>query len=106
MLFLVLAQPGLILAEQPKEIRLTATEFSFRPSKIQVPQGEVKIVVTNKGKFPHGLAIVDRDEKIRFIESGESQSLTLKLNQEGEMIFYCPQPGHRRRGMEGKLTVK
>jgi hypothetical protein len=29
-------------AQQPKEIRITASEFSFNPSTIQVPQGEVK----------------------------------------------------------------
>lgn len=106
MLFLVLAQPGLILAEQPKEIRLTATEFSFRPSKIQVPQGEVKIVVTNRGQFPHSLAIVGREEKISYLDSGETKSLTIRFDKAEELIFYCAQPGHRGKGMEGKLTVK
>lgn len=92
-------------AQQLKELRITATEFSFKPSSIQVPQGEVKITATNRGKFLHGLAIVDRDEKIPYIESGESQSLTINFDKPGEVIFYWPQPGHRNKGMEGKLTV-
>ena len=45
-------------AQQPKEIRITTNEFSYKPATIQVPLGEVKIVVTNRGKFPHSLAIV------------------------------------------------
>ena len=92
-------------AQQPKEIRITANEFSFKPSTLQVPQGEVKITVTNRGKFLHGLAIVGRDEKIASIESGETQSLTLKFNKAEQVIFYCPQPGHRNKRMEGKLSI-
>lgn len=93
-------------AQQAKEIRITANEFSFKPAKIQVPPGEVKFVVTNRGKFLHGLAIVGRDEQIKSIESGESQSLTLKFDKAEALIFYCPQPGHRRKGMEGKLRIR
>ena len=93
-------------AQQPKEIRITASEFSFKPSKVQLPQGEVKIVVTNRGKFPHSLAVMGREEKISYIESGETQSLTLKFDKAEELIFYCSQPGHRGKGMEGRLIVK
>lgn len=92
-------------AQQSKEIRITASEFSFRPARLQVSQGEFKITVTNRGRFPHGLAFVGREEKISYIESGESKSLTLKFDKDAELIFYCPQPGHRRKGMEGKLSV-
>jgi len=92
-------------AQQPKEIRITANEFSFRPNRLQVSEGEVKITVTNKGKFPHALAIEGRNEEISYMESGETKSLTIKFDKAGEIVFYCSQPGHRRKGMEGKLTV-
>ena len=92
-------------AQQPKEFRITANEFSFKPSRIQIPQGEVKITVSNRGKFLHGFAIVGRDETIPYIESGETQSLTVNFDKPGELVFYCPQPGHRNKGMEGRLTV-
>jgi len=98
-----LAAPS--FAQQAHEVRITATEFSFEPAKIKLPQGEVKFVVTNRGSFPHSLAIVARKEKIRFIDSGETKSLTVKLDKEEELVFYCAQPGHRERGMEGKISV-
>jgi uncharacterized cupredoxin-like copper-binding protein len=92
-------------AQRAKEIKITASEFSFKPSRIQVPQGEVKITVINRGKFLHGLAVVGRDEKIPYIESGKTETLTVNFDKPGEVIFYCPQPGHRNKGMEGRLTV-
>ncbi len=92
-------------AQQPKEIRITANEFSYKPAKIQAAKGEVKITVTNRGKFRRGFAIMDREEKIDTIESGQTKSMVVKLDKEGEIIFYCPQPGHRGRGMEGTLSV-
>jgi plastocyanin len=101
----VLLLPSLIPAQQPKETRITANEFSFKPPKIQIPQGEVKIVVTNRGKFPHSLAIVGREEKIGYIDSGETKSLIIGFDKDKEVIFYCSQPGHRGKGMEGKLSV-
>ena len=101
----MMAVPVDAFAQQPKEIRITANEFSYKPATIQVPLGEVKIVVTNRGKFPHSLAIVGREEKISYLDSGETRSLTIRFDKAEALIFYCSQPGHRRKGMEGKLTV-
>lgn len=105
MFLCVMAVSVAAFAQQPKEIRITANDFSFKASKIQVPQGEVKIIVTNRGKFPHSLAFVGREEKINYIESGETQSLTMKFDKDEEVVFYCSQPGHRGKGMEGKFSV-
>ena len=48
----VMAAPVSAFAQQPKEIQVTATEFSFKPSKIQVPQGEVKKIKKNRLQIP------------------------------------------------------
>lgn len=92
------------LAQETK-IKIVANEFSFRPAKLKVPKGEVEFVVTNRGRFPHSFAIVGRPEKLGYIESGETQSLKVKFESQGEVVFYCAQPGHRGRGMEGKISV-
>lgn len=93
-------------SQESKEIHITAHEFVFKPSKAQVPPGKVKLVVTNRGKFPHALAVEGRKEKISYIEPGESKSLTVIFDKAEEVISYCSQPGHRKKGMEGKLSVK
>ena len=105
MFLAVLSVSAPSFAQQLKEIRLTADEFSFRPAQIQVSPGEFKVTVANRGRFPHGLAIVGREEKISYIESGDSKSMIVKFERAGTYIFYCPQPGHRRKGMEGKITL-
>lgn len=105
-LLAVLAISSQALAQQPKEILITATEFSFKPNRIQVVPGEIRIVVTNRGEFPHGLAIVNRKEKTSYIDSGETKSLMIRFDKEEELVFYCPQPGHRGKGMEGKINVE
>lgn len=96
---------GPSFAQSPTEIRITADEFSFTPAQIQVRQGQYKITVTNEGGFPHGLAIVGLEGKITYIEPGETKSLTIRFDREARYIFYCPQAGHREKGMEGKITA-
>lgn len=93
-------------AQAAEEVKITANEFSFKPARVTVPGGEVRLVVTNRGKFPHSLAIVGRVEKIGFIDSGETKTLTLRFDKAQEVVFYCAQPGHRNKGMEGKLIVQ
>ena len=56
----VMAAPVSAFAQQPKEIQITATEFSFKPSKIQVPQGEVKKI---KKKSPANPGVNRKDTK-------------------------------------------
>jgi plastocyanin len=92
-------------AEEGKAVKIVANEFSFRPAKLKVAKGEVEFVVTNRGKFPHSFALVGRPERLGYIESGETQSLKVRFESEGEVVFYCAQPGHRGRGMEGRIEV-
>ncbi len=96
---------GPSFAQSPTEIRITADEFSFTPAQIQAHQGQSKITITNEGGFPHGFAIVGLTEKIKYIEPNDTKSLTVKFEEAGSYTFYCPQPGHRRKGMEGMLKV-
>ena len=93
-------------AQPPTEIRITADEFSYSPAQIQVHQGEYKITVINEGGFPHGLAIVGRAERINYIEPNDTKNLLVKFDKAGSYTFYCPQPGHRGKGMEGTLKIE
>ena len=104
--FLVVSFSNPSFAQPPLEIRITADEFLFTPAQIQVHQGKYKITVTNEGGFLHGLAIVGRTERIKYIEPNDTTSLIVKFVQAGSYTFFCLQPGHRGKGMEGILKIE
>jgi plastocyanin len=79
--------------------------LKFDKTKLNAKAGTVTIAFTNQSSTPHGVAVegngVDKDGKTI---SGGKNSLTLDLKP-GTYTFYCPVPGHRAAGMEGKLVV-
>jgi uncharacterized cupredoxin-like copper-binding protein len=88
-------------------VELTATEFAFDPSKVEVEQaGETTFTLVNDGKFTHALEIEGQgiEEETDEIDGGETTELTVDL-EPGEYEFYCPVDGHREKGMEGTLVV-
>lgn len=89
--------------ERTVEVVLTASEFYFNPSRVTVPAGKVKFVIKSRGRYPHGFAFDGGgiSQWIRRVDPGRSASLTVRFSAPGEVIFYCPLKGHRRRGQEG-----
>ena len=81
-----------------------AKAVTVKGEVVRIDPGTRKLVLKRESGL-HGLAIVGRDEKIPYIEFGETQSLTINFDKPGEVIFYCPQPGHRNKGMEGEFSV-
>ena len=88
-------------------IELTATEFAFDPSTLEVEQaGETTFTLVNDGEFPHALEIEGQgiEEETAEIDGGEMTELTVDL-EPGEYELYCPVGDHREKGMEGTLVV-
>jgi uncharacterized cupredoxin-like copper-binding protein len=69
--------------------------------------GTVTFQVTNNGSFEHALEVEGQgvEEETETIAPGESAELTVDLSQAGSYEIYCPVDGHRKKGMEGTLTV-
>ncbi|MFQ5852997.1 MAG: hypothetical protein ACE5JU_20745, partial [Candidatus Binatia bacterium] len=44
-------------------------------------------------------------QRIRRVPPGRSAALTIRFSKPGEVTFYCPLKGHRRRGQEGIAFV-
>jgi uncharacterized cupredoxin-like copper-binding protein len=81
--------------------------LKFDKSSLSAKSGNVTINMDNPSDVPHGVAIegngVDKDGPV--VNKGGKSTVTANLKP-GSYEFYCPVPGHKEAGMEGKLTVK
>ena len=81
--------------------------LKFTTSTASTKAGTVTLAMHNPASLQHGIAIegngVDKDGAI--VGQGGTSTVTVKLKA-GTYTFYCPVPGHRQAGMQGKLTVK
>ena len=92
---------------QTVEVVLAASEFYFNPSRVTVPAGKVKFIIMNLGNYTHGLAFAGGgiSQRISWVNPTRSATLTVRFAESGEVIFYCPLKGHRKRGQEGIAFV-
>lgn len=89
-----------------KNIDVEGTDFAYTPSTIEVSAGDfVHLVFTNKGKYPHDLAIPDLDMTTKTINPGESDSIDFTASKAGSYSFYCTVDSHKDKGMVGTLNV-
>lgn len=81
--------------------------LKFDKTTLEAKAGKVTITMDNPSDIPHAVAIegngVDVDGKT--VGKGEKSIASADLKP-GSYEFYCPVPGHKAAGMEGKLTVK
>ncbi len=89
-------------AEAPLEV--TAVDFAFEPSSLEVAQSGGTLTLANDGEFPHALAVEGADVSTDTIDPGASTELALELDA-GSYTIFCPVGDHRDRGMEGTLVV-
>jgi uncharacterized cupredoxin-like copper-binding protein len=94
------------LAQAQSAVTMSAVEFAFQPSTVNVASTSVTFNLRNDGQFPHNIAIDGRDGSVfpDNLTAGQSASATVNLPA-GTYTFYCPVDGHRDRGMVGTLTV-
>jgi len=69
--------------------------------------GKVTVDFANPSSTPHAVEIEGNgvEEETETVTSGDAPPITVDLKP-GTYEFYCPVPGHREAGMEGKLTVQ
>jgi uncharacterized cupredoxin-like copper-binding protein len=83
--------------------------LSFDKKTLTAKAGKVTLTMDNGSgnSQPHGVAVegkgVDKDGKV--VGPGGKSTVTVTLKP-GTYEFYCPVPGHKAAGMEGKLTVQ
>ena len=106
------------------------TSFAYAPEALEVTAGDVlEIAVQNVESVPHDFTIdeIDADVHVSYLagtgqhaheetqlEADVHFALTepgtgvvhMKVQEQGEYVFYCSVPGHRDAGMEGTLIVQ
>jgi plastocyanin len=82
-------------------------QLKFDKSSLSAKAGKVTIEMDNPSSIPHGIAVegngVDKDGQV--VNKGGKSNVSVTLKK-GTYTYYCPVPGHRQAGMEGKLTVQ
>lgn len=87
------------------EIVIEANEMAFDPASFEVIAGEpVNLTVTNTGEAFHDLVIDEIDLHID-VDSGQTTTAGLEIDEPGDYGYYCSVPGHATAGMQGTLTV-
>lgn len=88
--------------------RLEATEFAFSPAQVTADAGEHEFQIVNRGEVEHALEIHAPGGEVMTdrVAPGESATVTADLSEAGTYELYCPVGDHRRRGMEGSVTVE
>lgn len=89
-------------------VPLVAREFSFEPSEVTAPSGEVVFSVHNDGEDEHTFVLEDgarrRLAEISSIPVGKTRDRRVELAP-GSYTIFCAIPGHREAGMVARLRV-
>lgn len=97
-------------ASSEQDVIIEASEYSFTPNLLNIqPDKKVKITVKNTGKEEHRFKLFSEEHNnhplIVTVLPGESESIILTPNHISEYHFICTMPGHKEKGMHGKIEV-
>lgn len=99
-------QTGAAPAGGAKEIKVTASEFKFSPSAVDVPAGvPIKLELKNIGTVEHDFVVDALKVKVQ-AGAAKTVSQTIGPLAAGTYDVYCAVPGHKEAGMIGKVVVR
>ena len=89
-----------------KEFKITAKQFEFTPSTIEVSKGDkVRLIVTSID-VPHGIAISEYGINER-LEVGKPKTIEFTADKTGTFTAFCSVLcGSGHRNMKGQLIVR
>ncbi|MFY9268609.1 MAG: cupredoxin domain-containing protein [Candidatus Manganitrophaceae bacterium] len=71
---------------------------------LEVHEGDVvELILQNDDGAPHLITIPELDVKSARVDTLGEQTIVKFVAKKGEFTYFCPVPGHRRLGMEGKI---
>lgn len=89
-----------------KEIKITAKQFQFEPSTIEVNKGDkVRLIVTSID-VPHGISIPEYSINER-LDPGKPKTIEFTADKQGTFTAFCSVfCGSGHSNMKGKIVVK
>jgi nitrite reductase (NO-forming) len=92
-------------ATMSTNITITASEFKFSPSSIQVPVGQkITFTLDNTGVVQHDVTIQTAGFSLT-AQPGKTATGQFTFDKTGTFDFFCSIPGHKDAGMKGTLSV-
>jgi hypothetical protein len=100
-------------ARAPARLLVYAQEWSLWPSRPSLPAGHVIVQLWNRGQDAHDLRIrrlrhgvmVGRTQGAAVTQSGRLSQSRWSLGP-GTYQLYCSMPGHMKRGMRTRITIR
>ena len=89
-----------------KEFKMTAKQFQFEPSTIEVNKGDrVRLIVTSTD-IPHGISIPEYGINER-LDPGKPKTIEFTASKEGSFTAFCSVfCGSGHSNMKGKIIVR
>jgi uncharacterized cupredoxin-like copper-binding protein len=99
--------------QTPARLLVYAQEWSLWPSRPSIKAGTVIVQMWNRGQDSHDLrvrrlshgAMVGRTQGDAITQSGKLSQATWRLSP-GTYELYCSMPGHLKKGMHTRITVR
>lgn len=99
--------PSEVAPTVPETVEVGLVEWALAPSLVELEPGRYTFRAVNRGTRLHSFKILGQGvdaELAQPLAPGEAAELSVTL-AEGFYAMYCPIPGHRELGMQGRITV-
>lgn len=101
----LLNRPAATTSAGATSVTITASEFKFSPSSVQVPVGQkVTFTLDNTGVVEHDITVQSAGFSL-LAKAGQVATGEFTFDKAGVFDFICSIPGHKDAGMKGTLTV-
>lgn len=95
------------LVSETTDIFAFVDEKGAKNPTLEINEGDtVELVLHNGDGIPHILTIPDLDKKSGRVDAMGETTIIRFVAKKGEFAYFCPLPGHRRMGMEGKIVCR
>jgi nitrite reductase (NO-forming) len=102
----VYAKTITLTTEMSDELAFIGSDGTRNPT-LEIHEGDVvELVLQNGDGSPHIFTIPELDVKTARVDTVGEKTVVRFTARKGEFKYFCPLPGHRRLGMEGKIICR